>query len=161
MSNQSDQPAVKLVAFRIGDAYCLSSSRSLEAIDIPPPAMSQVPGTKPWVLGVGRLGRELVAFISVSRLLSIPPAQNASAFGSEVALFVNGGESIGTIGIVVDEVVGFMPAGDFLDHDDPEMRIPPGLGACVRGTLRNDIRTWAYIDLKALLADPKIKKIDL
>lgn len=161
MNSATEQRPVKLVGYRIGDAYCMSPSRSLEAIDTPPKTMSQVPGTKPWVLGVGRLGRELVAFISVARLLSIPRSQTHTALGTEVALFVKGDESVGTIGIVVDEVLAFYPAGELADHDEPDMKIPPGLGACVRGTVRNATRAWALIDLKALLADPKIKKIDL
>ncbi|MGP0171063.1 chemotaxis protein CheW [Pseudomonas sp. NCHU5208] len=161
MSNQSLISNMKLVGYRIGDTYCLSPSRSLEALDSLPRTMSQVPGTKPWVLGVGRLGRELVAFISAGRLLSIPRSVTQQAPGSEIALFVKGDQRVGTIGLVVDEVLAFISGSDVEDHQDPDLKIPPGLGACVRGTVRDNQRTWAVVDLKSVLSDPKLQKIDL
>ncbi len=161
MSNHLLHTNIKLVGYRIGDTYCISPSRSLEALDSLPRTMSQVPGTKPWVLGVGRLGRELVAFISAGRLLSIPRSANQQAIGSDIALFVKGDHRVGTIGLVVDEVVSFISGSDVEDHQDPDLKLPPGLGACVRGTVRDSNRTWAVVDLKAVLSDPKLQKIDL
>lgn len=137
--------------------------------------MNQVPGTKPWLLGVGRMGSTLVPFINIGRLLAIPRALDDTQPVNSTALFVNGEHDVGVVAIVVDEVLVFFEAGELEDCDDPDFKIPPGLGACLRGTVSVNQgaramskkdgatynRTWALIDLKALIADPKIQKIEL
>ena len=153
----------------------MSSASTLSAINALPKGMIQVPGTKPWLLGVGRMGAAPVPFINIGRLLAIPRSKDESKLSSETALYLRGESSVGPIAIVVDEVISFFEAGVLEDCDDSDFKIPPGLGSCLRGTVNVDHvalknlgkplptyeGTWALIDLKALISDPKIQNIDL
>lgn len=157
--NDLESGRLKFAGYRIGDTYCLSPSTVLLAVDDVPKELVQVPGTKPWLLGVGKLGRELIPFINIARLLSIPRSETPRARSS--ALFVKGAQAVGNLAIVVDELVCFVPSGELQDVVDTEMMIPPGLGACFCGAVTDGTRTWALIDIQALASDSKIQKIDL
>jgi chemotaxis signal transduction protein len=159
LSNDIESGRLKFAGYRIGDTFCLSPSTGLLAMDFVPKELVQVPGTKAWLLGVGKLGRDLIPFINISRLLSIP--RSDAPTNQLTALFVKGSPEVGNIAVVVDETVEFVPSGDLRDVSDSTMKIPPGLGACYCGSVTDGTRTWALIDLQALVADAKIKKIDL
>lgn len=149
----------KLVGYRIGETYCLSAARSVQVIAMISDTLTQVPGTKPWVLGAGKLNHELVLHINTARFLNIPA--NPSVSNGQPSLIVRGSEQIGMVGLLVDEVLGFMPSGNFTDLESAEMRIPPGLGKSFFGVVGGNDRIWALIDLHQLVCDEKLSKIDL
>ncbi|MGE8065151.1 chemotaxis protein CheW [Pseudomonas sp. NPDC089569] len=157
--NDIESGRLKFAGYRIGETYCLSPSSVLLAVDEVPKELVQVPGTKPWLLGVGKLGRELIPFINIARLLSIPRSDTPRVRSS--ALFVKGDATVGNLAIVVDELVCFVPSGELEDVADAEIKIPPGLGACFCGAVTDGSRAWALIDIQALASDSKIQKIDL
>jgi chemotaxis signal transduction protein len=129
------------------------------AVDFVPKQLVQVPGTKPWLLGVGKLGRDLIPYINIARLLSIPRSESPRS--RQKALFVKGSAEVGNIAVVVDETMDFISSGDLHDVPNSEMKITPGLGACFCGAVSDGTRTWALIDIQALVSDAKIQKIDL
>lgn len=159
MNNDIESGRLKFAAYRIGETYCLSPSTALLAVDFVPKELVQVPGTKPWLLGVGKLGRDLIPYINIARLLSIPRTEKPRERLS--ALFVKGSAEVGNIAVVVDKTMSFIPSGDLHDVPNSEMKIPPGLGACFCGAVSDGTRIWALIDIQALVSDSKIQKIDL
>lgn len=121
ISTDLDSGRFKFVGYRIGDTYCLSTSISLMAITSIPQRLSQVPGSKAWLLGVSKLGRDLIPYINIGRFLSLPPSKIERKPSDQAALIVLGGPGVGSIGVVVDEVVAFVPSGELTD--DPNSSI--------------------------------------
>jgi chemotaxis signal transduction protein len=148
----------KLVGYRIGETLCLSPSRSISAVMTVPANLTQVPGTKPWVLGAAKLHRDLIPFINIARFLSI---QSKPSPKGQPILVVRGQADIGSVGLLVDEVIGFLPTGDVRDLTNSELRIPPGLGSSLAGVVEGQDKVWALIDLQQLVSDSKLQKIDL
>lgn len=150
---------IHFAGYRIGETYCLSPSSSIVAIDQVPKQLSQLPGTKPWLLGAGRLGRNLMPFVDVSRFLSLVQVHKKTSV--QAAICVKGSEDVGTVALVVDEMIEFIPASELSDSIDGPMKIPPGLGKCMRSSVTARDRTWALIDLQALITDEKMQNVDL
>lgn len=144
--------------YRIGETFCLSPSSSIIAVDEVPKELNQIPGTKPWLMGAGRLDRQLLPFVNISRFLNISLPH--LAVGSS-ALFVKGGEGIGNVALVVDEICGFVLASELRDCEQSNFMIPPGLGKSMRKAVTARGQTWALIDLPALIADDKLQNVDL
>lgn len=150
---------IHFAGYRIGETYCLSPSSSIVAIEQVPKQLGQLPGTKPWLLGAGRLGRNLLPFVNVSRFLSLVQVHKQPAI--QAAICVVGGEEVGTVALVVDEMIEFIPASELHDCVHGTMKIPPGLGKCMRSSVTAKGRTWAMIDLQALITDEKMQNVDL
>lgn len=159
MSDDAAGGRYKLVGFRIGETYCLSAARSVQVVAMITDALTQVPGTKPWVLGAAKLNHDLVLHINTARFLNIPASPREGS--GQPSLIVRGSEQVGMVGFLVDEVLGFMPSGNFTDLESAEMRIPPGLGKSFFGVVGGHDRIWALIDLHQLVCDEKLSKIDL
>lgn len=158
MSEDLNNGRFKLVAYRIGETACLSPSRSISAVMNVPANLTQVPGTKPWVLGAAKLNRELIPFINIARFLNVPAKPGAQA---QPILVVRGPQEIGSVGLLVDEVLGFIPSGEVSDVEGSDLRIPPGLGTSLAGVVEGNGTTWALIDLQQLISDTNLQKIDL
>lgn len=162
MTNDISSGRYKCIGYRIGTTYCLSPSLAVNAITQVPETPSQVPGTKPWLLGVTKLDGDIIPFVNIARFLSIPTQSSSQTEPSNpVVLIVRGGPEIGDVGVIVDQVLGFIPSGALQDAPNAELKIPPGLGACLVGAVTGASRTWAVIDIQALIADPKMQTIDL
>lgn len=76
-------------------------------------------------------------------------------------MFVKGGEGVGNVALVVDEICEFLLASELRDCDLSDFMIPPGLGKSMRKAVTARGRTWALIDLPALIADDKLQNVDL
>lgn len=160
MNSSKPSGRIHFAGYRIGETYCLSPSTAIIAVDQVPKELNQIPGTKPWLMGAGRLGRQLMPFINIARFLHIPRCDNSRVAASS-AIFVKGDQAIGNVAVVVDELIEFIPAAELTDCDQSDFRIPPGLGKSMRRTVKARGRTWALIDLKALISDDKIQNVDL
>ncbi|RMM39270.1 hypothetical protein ALQ79_200266 [Pseudomonas amygdali pv. lachrymans] len=160
LNSLKQKGGMHFAGYRIGETYCLSPSASIIAVDQVPKLLNQIPGTKPWLMGAGRLGRQLLPFVNISRFLNIyrNPALRAEA---GAALFVKGGEGVGNVALVVDEICEFVLASELRDCDQSDFMIPPGLGKSMRKAVTARGRTWALIDLPALIADDKLQNVDL
>lgn len=158
MSNDQKNGRLKLVGYRIGETLCLSPSRSISAVMKAPANLTQVPGTKPWVLGAHKLHLEMIPYINIARFLNIP---TKPADTSQPILVVRGPSEVGSVGLLVDEVIGFLPTGSVVDVPSSELRIPPGLGSSLAGVVSAQGKMWALIDLQQLVSDEKLQKIDL
>ena len=161
MSSDISSGRYKCIGYRIGDTYCLSPSLAVNAITQVPVSPTQVPGTKPWLLGATKLDGDIIPFVNIARFLSIPQTMSRAEHSNPVALIVRGGADVGDVGVIVDQVVGFIPSGNLTAAPNANLKIPPGLGACLVGVVTGDARTWAVIDIQALIADPKMQTIDL
>lgn len=146
--------------YRIGDTYCLSPSNSIIAVDHVPKELNQIPGTKPWLMGAGRLGRQLMPFVNISMFLNISKDQALKSDGN-VAIYVKGNDGVGNVALAVEEICEFIPASEMRDCDQANFKIPPGLGKSMRRAVSARGRTWALIDLPALIADDKLQIVDL
>lgn len=159
MTDEQKIASYSLIAYRIGDTHCLTPGRAIEAVmSIPATDLTQVPGTKPWVIGASKLNRELIPFINTSRFLSI--ASQTVTQGQPV-LIVRGAQEVGCVGLLVDKIIGFFKTGDFTDVANSSLRIPPGLGGSLCGVVDNNGQQWALIDLQLFISDSKLQKIDL
>lgn len=152
----------RFVGYRVGDTYCLSPTITLAAVTEVPQNLVQLPGTKPWVLGVMKLGRELIPYINLPQFLNLPSTEATDRQAkASPALILRDTIAAGSIALKVDEMVGFIPVGEIEDVDEPEFEIPIGLGACLCGAVRARGKVWALIDLHSLTNDEKLHKIDL
>lgn len=99
-------------------------------------------------------------FVNISMLLNISKGQ---AKKSEIsgALYVKGNDGVGNVALVVDEICEFILASELRDCDQSAFKIPPGLGKSMRRAVTARGRTWALIDLPALIADDKLQSVDL
>ncbi|EKT4529920.1 chemotaxis protein CheW [Pseudomonas putida] len=160
MTNQNPRGGMHFAGYRIGETFCLSPSSAIIAVDEVPKELNQIPGTKPWLMGAGRLDRQLLPFVNISRFLNISRDPTQAAVGT-AALFVRGGEGVGNVALVVDEICEFILASELRDCDQSGFKIPPGLGKSTRKAVVAKGRTWALIDLPALIADDKLQNVDL
>ncbi|HHH9441233.1 TPA: chemotaxis protein CheW [Pseudomonas aeruginosa] len=161
MSNDINSGRYRCIGYRIGSTYCLSPSLAVNAITQVPENPTQVPGTKPWLLGATKMDGDIIPFVNIARFLSIPQHAGREEQNKPVALIVRGGTDVGDVGVIVDQLVGFLPSGGFEDAPGADLKIPPGLGACLVGVVADAQRAWAVIDIQALIADPKMQSIDL
>lgn len=161
MSNDINSGRYRCIGYRIGSTYCLSPSLAVNAITQVPDSPTQVPGTKPWLHGATKMDGDIIPFVNIARFLSIPQQGGAGELYKPVALIVRGGVDVGDVGVIVDQVVGFIPSGELEDAPNADLKIPPGLGACLVGVVADSERAWAVIDIQALIADPKMQSIDL
>lgn len=159
-SNQSERTQ-RFVGYRVGDTYCLSPTLTLSAIAESPEKLVQLPGSKAWLMGVARMGKELVPYINLPHFLSLPGSDaKDKPYGSPV-LIMKDASGTGSVGLKVDELVDFIPTNSISDDGDTNYAVPVGLGSCLCGTVQAKGRTWALIDLMNILNDPKLQKIDL
>lgn len=161
MTNNQSERTQRFVGYRVGDTYCLSPTITLSAITEMPEHLVQLPGSKAWLVGVARMGKELVPYINLSHFLSLPGSDGKDkAYGSPV-LIMKDASGTGSIGLKVDQLVDFISTHLISDDGDSNYAVPVGLGSCLCGTVKAKDRTWALIDLTNILNDPKLQKIDL
>ena len=89
------------VGFRVGGHYCLTPMREIVEI-LAVPAVTRLPGVKPWVLGVANVRGRLLPIMDLSAFLGAEPVLLARS--SSRALVVEIGDLY--FGLVVNEVFG-------------------------------------------------------
>ena len=88
------------IGFRIGSRYLVSSINEVNEI-LTYPALTLVPGTRPWLLGVANVRGNLVPLIDLRRYL-----EGESTLLSESSRVLLVRQSGGSVGLLVDEVLG-------------------------------------------------------
>src|SRR5688572_29486220 len=88
------------VGFRIGERYLMSGIHEINEI-LKMPAMTTVPGTKPWLLGVANIRGNLVAVVDLRNYLE----GDRSPIGVRSRLLL-ARQPGGPVGLLVDEVLG-------------------------------------------------------
>ncbi|HET9482314.1 MAG TPA: chemotaxis protein CheW [Xanthomonadales bacterium] len=88
------------IAFRVGDRLMMSGIHEVNEI-LMMPAMTTVPGTKPWLLGVANIRGNLVAVVDLRYYLE----GDRTPIGDRSRLLL-ARQPGGAVGLLVDEVLG-------------------------------------------------------
>ena len=97
------------VGFRLGGESFLASRDDVREILMPPEAVTRVPGTKNWLLGLANIRGQLLALVDLRDLLG---SGRSSLDRDARVISVNHKEA--SCGLVVDEVLGFRR---FIDNE--------------------------------------------
>ncbi|MGH8090745.1 MAG: chemotaxis protein CheW [Rudaea sp.] len=101
MPEQIEAPGLwRGIGFRIGQRYLVSGINEVNEI-LTPPALTIVPGTRGWLLGVANVRGNLVPVIDLKQYLEGERTQITDA--SRVLLVRQAG---GSVGLLIDEVLG-------------------------------------------------------
>ena len=101
MPEQIEAPGLwRGIGFRIGHRYLVSGINEVNEI-LTPPALTIVPGTRGWLLGVANVRGNLVPVIDLKQYLEGERTQLTDA--SRVLLVRQAG---GSVGLLIDEVLG-------------------------------------------------------
>ncbi|HMM58077.1 MAG: chemotaxis protein CheW [Proteobacteria bacterium] len=101
MPEQIEAPGLwRGIGFRIGQRYMVSGIHEVNEI-LTPPALTIVPGTRGWLLGVANVRGNLVPVIDLKQYLEGERTQVTDA--SRVLLVRQAG---GSVGLLIDEVLG-------------------------------------------------------
>ncbi|NND45583.1 MAG: purine-binding chemotaxis protein CheW [Xanthomonadales bacterium] len=136
------------VIFRIGDVQLTCGIDRVQEF-IPPPPVTRVPGTKPWILGLANVRGDLVTIIDLPCYLS--GERSAVTARSRLLSATLRGRPVG---LLVDEVFG---QRNFVRNE----ATPAGLGedevlhAYVRKQFRAGKDTWGELDLDLLFNTPE------
>ncbi len=133
------------VALRMaGDLYLVAREETREVLGLPP-ALTRVPGAKPWIKGLANVRGQLLPVIDLRQFLgsgSTPVTRNTRV------VVVNHREI--PAGLVVDEVLGFrrFAEGEFSGD------APPTVARCERylaGAFRRGNEQWPVLSLRSVL----------
>ncbi len=133
------------VALRMaGDLYLVAREETREVLGLPP-ALTRVPGAKPWIKGLANVRGQLLPVIDLRQFLgsgSTPVTRNTRV------VVVNHREI--PAGLLVDEVLGFrrFAEGEFSGD------APPTVARCERylaGAFRRGNEQWPVLSLRSVL----------
>jgi twitching motility protein PilI len=133
------------VAMRMaGDLYLVAREETREVLGLPP-ALTRVPGAKPWIKGLANVRGQLLPVIDLRQFLgsgTTPITRNTRV------VVVNHREI--PAGLLVDEVLGFrrFAEGEFSGD------APPTVARCERylaGAFRRASEQWPVLSLRSVL----------
>jgi twitching motility protein PilI len=133
------------VALRMaGDLYLVAREETREVLGLPP-AMTRVPGAKPWIKGLANVRGQLLPVVDLRQFLgsgTTPVTRNTRI------VVVNHREI--PAGLLVDEVLGFrrFAEGEFSGD------APPTVARCERylaGAFRRASEQWPVLSLRSVL----------
>jgi len=133
------------VALRMaGDLYLVAREETREVLGLPP-ALTRVPGAKPWIKGLANVRGQLLPVIDLRQFLgsgTTPITRNTRV------VVVNHREV--PAGLLVDEVLGFrrFAEGEFSGD------APPTVARCERylaGAFRRASEQWPVLSLRSVL----------
>jgi twitching motility protein PilI len=136
------------VVFSVGDARLTCSINKVHEF-LPPPPVTRVPGTKPWILGLANVRGDLVTVIDLSAYLG-GETTRMTMRSRLLAATLRGRP----VGLLVDEVFGqqnFDPeqaSRAELDEDSP-------LQPYISNQYQDDGEVWQELDLDALFGTPE------
>jgi len=136
------------IGFRIGDNYLVTQlGEAVEILDVP--AMSRVPLTRPWVLGVANVRGNLLPVVDVQGMLSGTMTQHTAR--ARVLVFDHDGLFSG---LLVDEVLGLkhFNEGEYTDETVP---VDDFLQPYTEHGFRRGGRVWSIFSLYALVDAPQ------
>jgi len=139
------------VRFRVADSYLMVKVNAISEI-LPLPAVTQVPFTKPWVVGVSNIRGDVIPISDFSQYLF----QRTTEKNKKNKLIILKGKGFSTA-ILVDEVMGMT---DVIENDivtdisEIEEQIKP----YIIGTVTRDEHSYGVMDSKALLTESGFMK---
>ena len=139
------------VRFRVADAYLMVKVISVSEI-LPLPAVTLVPFTKPWVIGISNIRGDVIPISDFSHFLF----QQSIDKNKKNKLIILKGTGFNTA-ILVDEILGMSDVVlDDIDSDTSgvEERLKP----YIIGTVSGDDHIYSVMDSKALLTEPGFMK---
>lgn len=151
-AEQAEAPGLwRGIGWRIGKHWLISSINEVNEILTPPP-LTQVPGTKPWLLGVANVRGNLAAVIDLKLFLEGERAQV-----SERSRVLLARQSGGLVGLLVDEVAGQRNLTDenaplLARDDDPRYR------PFVKARFEVDGRKWGVFSMNELTRLPDFRQ---
>lgn len=118
------------------------------------PAMTPIPGTRPWVMGLSNVRGRLMPVVNLCRYLGLESTNPRSDWR---VLVVEDGELL--CGLMVEQSFGMMQFG--LPDHDPGPGEPTGtrLDAYLRGSFRASGRQWRVMDIRALVREPEFFEV--
>lgn len=133
------------VGFRLGGESYLASRDEVREILMPPDAVTRVPGTKPWLLGLSNIRGHLMSIVDLRALLS---SGRVAVDRDTRIISVNHKEA--ACGLLVDEVLGFRR---FVDSEYTDTA-PQTIVRCedyLAGAFRRGDEAWPVFSLKLLV----------
>jgi twitching motility protein PilI len=135
------------VGFRVGDEQFVMARDDIREVLMVPPAVTRVPGAKPWLKGLANVRGHLLPLADLREFLGA-----GAAFGARSARVLVASPSEFPVGLIVDEVYGFRRFLDRERGDDvPAVRV-----RCERflaGSFRRAADCWPVFSLGRLLED--------
>ena len=139
------------VRFRVSDCYLMVKLISVSEI-LPLPPVTQVPFTKPWLMGISNIRGDVIPISDFSHFLF----QSAIEKNKKNKLIIFKGVGFNTA-ILVDEVLGM---SDVVQDDivADTSAIHEALKPYITGTVTRDEHTYSVLDSKALLSEAVFMK---
>lgn len=136
------------LAFNVGSTRLLSAIGDVEEV-LEVPALTRVPGTADWLLGIANVRGRIVPVVDICAYLGLEKAAPEEEWRM---LVVERGELI--VGLLVEQAFGMMQF-ERSDADAAEdIALGNGLDAYLRAAYRQSGRHWRVIDLEALVQEP-------
>lgn len=132
------------IGFRIGDRYFVSSISEVNEILSMPSALTAVPATRNWLLGVGNVRGNLIAVVDIKQFLM---EQRTHVSDRSRVLWVK--QTGGGVGLLVDEVLGQRNLTDE-QRVDAEGEADPRLARFVTENVTLNDRKWGMFSMVEL-----------
>ena len=120
---------------------------------IPLPALTPVPLTKPWFVGVANIRGNLYAVVDFSAFCGAEP----TPLNANTRLVLIGTRFGVNSAILVNRMLGLKAAADFTPVDDADPQ-PPWVETVM---VDQADRRWRLLNVPALLADPEFMQVGL
>lgn len=133
------------ISFRLGTHRLFCDITHTQEV-IAPPALTRVPRTMPWFMGVANIHGSLAGIVDLRLLLGIPPGNES---GKRRIIITQGGSHL--LGLAVDEVLGHITVARRLLMPLAE-RLPERLEPYVLHQLTHSEQTLIHLDLNRLTA---------
>lgn len=132
------------IGFRVGDRYFVSSISEVNEILSMPAALTPVPATRNWLLGVGNVRGNLIAVVDLKQFLV---EQRTHVSDRSRVLWVK--QAGGGVGLLVDEVLGQRNLTDE-QRVDAEGESDPRLARFVTENVMLNDRKWGMFSVVEL-----------
>lgn len=139
------------VRFRVSDCFLMIKVLSISEI-LPLPPVTQVPFTKPWVIGVSNIRGDVIPVSDLSHFLF----ERGIDQNKKNKLIILKGVGFNTA-ILVDEVLGMLDVVQD-DINTDTSAIEEQTKPYIIGTVTRDEHTYGVMDSKVLLSEPGFMK---
>jgi twitching motility protein PilI len=140
------------IGFRVGDRYFVSSISEVNEILSMPSALTPVPATRNWLLGVGNVRGNLIAVVDLKQFLM---EQRTHVSDRSRVLWVK--QAGGGVGLLVDEVLGQRNLTDE-QRVDAEGESDPRLARFVTENVTVGERKWGMFSVVELTRAPDFQQ---
>jgi len=150
----------RLCAFRLGQTLCLCVTTNLDAVTSTPMNALIIPGTKPYFIGNGKIGRDLVSYFHLPTFLGLASANQPTADDDKpTTLILRDPLSSAIVGLQTDEILSFIPTSEIRDAERDSLEIPAKLTPHCVGVVSAKSKLWALIHLDNIIRDPNFRSV--